>query len=142
MADDLTAWLDGLVALAGKATKGKRRTTVNRNDESCVWVGEHWLALLPHQCVRALELQSRHDAALIAALDPDAVVALVGGFKAGIAAADALRSLGRRRLEGKVSVRCWCPEGAAEHTRHCRETRADLASFDAAALRAAEARGR
>lgn len=71
--------LPELIALARKATPGPYRVDLDRNDQCNIYAGlgtDNWVALLPHQCVRSIKKQAAANAAYLAALSPEVVIAL------------------------------------------------------------------
>jgi hypothetical protein len=68
-----------LEELARAATPGKWQVEHDKNDQANIYgPDDHWVALLPHQCVVALEQQMNRDAAYVAAANPARVLSLIG----------------------------------------------------------------
>ena len=136
---DLGAWLDGLVALAGKSQCRRRRVREDTSLRTSVAgpITNRYEAILDEsddgRAIASLaKYLSEDDAKLLVALDPDAIVVLVNVAQAGLACGDALRDLVRliddlRPLLGDNSISPECLGPARDAL---------------AALRAAEASGR
>ena len=68
-----------LKRLCEQATPGPWALGDDYNDQRTLYVGEEWIAILPHQCVASIEEQRDKDAAFIAAARtalPDCIEAL------------------------------------------------------------------
>lgn len=78
--------IDALERLLGEATAGEWFVDHDRNLQPNVYAGDrdHWVALLPHQCLASLEVQANTNARAIAALH-NAAPALLALARDGLA---------------------------------------------------------
>lgn len=111
MASDLTAWLDGLVALADRATQGPWRAVFDNLPSPfyrgliayTAWSGYDGNAVIVTDGRESTPEEWRPNTELIAALDPATVRVLVGVVKAGKTMGDVLAKY-RHKLGGDVNI--------------------------------------
>ena len=67
MREAMTIDLDHMEELLKAATKGPWHTEIDQADQPNLYGADHWVAMLPHQCMRELEIEANANAAFIAA---------------------------------------------------------------------------
>ncbi len=98
--------IDNLEALAMAATPGPWETDLDRNEQQNVYAAgdwRHWIAVLPHQCVKSIEEEQERNAAFIAAVHPGSILALVADVRR-LREVEAERDVMRKEL---LAARAW-----------------------------------